>query len=300
MKKLFVAGIVACLTLSINIEFPQSTKAASENKLKADISNDEQKWLEGLGFTSDEIVNMSKEDLEHTSKRFKGKKGKIIAKQEEYFKVDNYIDENGKQQKKMIKSTKDEALKEVEKLKKQKENKHGLINFNNASAASDTENDGWITQTTTVSDIGSTYLAKTSYKWLSNPDIGFSDTIAITHGDNVDKIAGSEYARHWYKDGIGTHYLPADYSADTKNYYGYADKFDLKKVGTNHPPYDHQGYFYFEFNRDKTSDNTADLYGHYAHALTSPYYSVSLSLGAISLSGSAASNATDTHVDWTY
>jgi uncharacterized protein YwgA len=302
LKKLFVAVLAAWLTLSISIEFPKMTMAASENKFKADISKSEQKWLEGLGFTPYEIENMSKEDFEHISEDFKGQKGKVVAKKQEYFKVDYYTDENGKKKVKMIKTTKEKALKEVEKLKKQKEkNKYSLIKFNSASAASDTENDGWITQTLTISYVGSsTYMAKTSYKWLSNPDVGFSDTIAITHGDNVDKIAGSEYARHWYKDGTGTHYLPADYSADTKNYYGYADKFDLKKIGTNAAPYDHSGYFYFKFKQDKPNDYTADLYGHYAHALTSSYYSISLSFGALSLSGTAESNATDTHVDLTY
>lgn len=302
MKKILISTLVAWLAFStFSIDFSGITMAASENTFKAEISNSEQKWLEGLGFNSDEIENMSTDDFVHISEQFKGKSGKVIAKKQDYFKVDYYTDEKGKQKVKYVKTTKEKALRAVEELKKQKnKDKFGLIKLNNASAASDTENDGWITQTLTVSDIGSTYLAKTSYKWLSNPDFAYSDTIAITHGDNVDKIANSEYATHWYKDGTGTHYLPADYSADKKSYYGYADQFDLKGIGSNAAPYDHSGYFYFEFLRDKTSDNTADLYGHYSHALTSSYYSISLSAGVLSLEGSAESNATDTHVDWTY
>lgn len=315
MKKVIASSLAAMLTLSVGIEMPTTTKAndnidkptetASVNSEKANISKKDSKWLQGFGFSTEEIDNMSKTDFKRISKQFEGRDAKVKVKKQEYFKVEVSMDKNGKKKLKMTKSTKKKALEAVEKIKKEKlkqKNKYASINFggNKASAAVDSENDGWITQTLTVSQSGSRHIAKTYYRWLSNPDLAYSDTIAITHGNNVDKIAGSEYATHWYKDGTGTHYLPSDYSADKKDYFGYADKFDLKGIGSNAAPYDQSGYMYFEFVQDSSSDYTADLYGHYSHALTSSWYSISLSAGVLSLSGSTESNATDTHADYNY
>jgi hypothetical protein len=314
LKKVITSSLVALLALSVGFDMPASTKAndniennikTSERTDKAHISKEDSAWLQGFGFSKEEIENMSNTDFERISKQFEGRNAEVVVKKQEYFKVEVSKNKNGQKNVQMIKSTKKKAMEGVEKIKKEKlnqKNKSAFINFggNKASAAVDTENDGWITQTLTVSKSGSRHIAKTYYRWLSNPDFAYSDTIAITHGNNVDKIANSEYATHWYKDGTGTHYLASDYSADKKDYYGYADKFDLKGIGSNAAPYDHSGYMYFEFVQDNSNDSTADLYGHYSHALTSSWYSISLSAGVLSLSGSSEVNATDTHADYTY
>lgn len=314
MKKIFASGLAVVLAFSINMDFSQLTSAKSEefeknevntNKLTANIPDSKKTWLEGLGFSDHEITNMSKADYKHISEQFKGKSGKLVQTKQEYYKVDAYETSNGQKKVKMVKTTKEKAEKGVKrqkekKAKEMKNNKFSLLGGNSVDAAWDSENDGWIRHSISVSDVGSNSLAKTSYTWLSNPDMAFSDVIGITHGPNVDVEAGSDYARHWYEDGTGTNYLPTEYSVEKKNDYGYADKFDLKGIGSGSAPHDHSGYMYFEFTQDRSSDNTADLYGHYAHQIQPSWFSISVGVGNISLIGSAESNATDTHVDWTY
>ncbi|MFG6117988.1 hypothetical protein [Thalassobacillus sp. B23F22_16] len=302
MKKFLIVGLAVILSLTpLSLNFPTSVFAQLDDQ-RVEVSKKDKIWLEGFGFSEQEINSMSKTSLHNIKEQFKGVNGTVKSSKTEYFKVKVYK-ENGKTKSKMIKKSKKEALEAVEKIKEEKKKnnpKSSFIETNSASAAYDTENDGWITQTLSVSYLSNgEYLAKTSYNWLQRPGVGFQDAIGITHGNNVDKISGSEFAEHSYRDGLGRHY-EFDYSADKKNYYGYGDKFDLKVVGTNEGAYDHQGFMYFKFKRNLSSSNTADLYGHYAHALTSSYFSISLSYGGLSLSGAGESNATDTHVDLTY
>ncbi|NBI28640.1 hypothetical protein [Chengkuizengella marina] len=298
------AFVLSVLGLTIVLGLTQSNVMAEEKQAKKAVISDEQKeWLRGLGFSPNSIENMSDESFDHISKQFKGVTGKPIKEKVEYHKVEYTLDEKGKVKKvKMIKKTKED----YEKAKKEKDAKRSV----SILGTWDDTRDSWIKQRLYVGTISGSgngdYMAQTSYEWLEPPFVAYSDVTGITHGNNVDKVAGTEYGEHWYYDDNGYHTadITNNGEAESKDPDGYADKFDLKLFGTgvgdNLLARDHGGYFYITFDQDNSFDDTADLYGHYVHALTSSFFNISVSKGGISLAGSSESQATDTHVDFTY
>ncbi|MCS1350060.1 hypothetical protein [Mechercharimyces sp. CAU 1602] len=173
-----------------------------------------------------------------------------------------------------------------------------------------TSKDSWLKQTLTISyrgdgpnnDYGRPYYtAKLSYEWLKMPVLGFEDVIGITHGDNVDKFDDMMIAMHSYTDYNGNKtYNDSEYDFEVKNQHGFADIFDLQLFTPTVRANNHEGFMMFAFEQDKTNDNTADLYGHYTHALQPTGFSVAITTGSIALTGATESNATDTHIDLTY
>ncbi|PAV30443.1 hypothetical protein CIL05_04880 [Virgibacillus profundi] len=274
MKAIFSSFAIILSIAFVSFGFANVSYAAESNDKVVNISETDRDWLNGLGFSNEEINIMSDVSFNHIKEQFKGEKGEIVTKKEEYYKINK---------KETVKLSKQEALSGI-KLAKQ------LNKYNLLSGGYDTETDSWIKQTLSVSYIGNgKYLAKTRYEWLYQPAATFSDAIAITHDDNVDVDNNSFFSEH--RSGSGYEF---DYGADRSNYYGLGDKFDLKR---SIPA---TGFMYYEFKRDKTSDNTADLYGHYTHATSPGGFNISLSLGVLSLSGVTETQATDTAVDVTY
>lgn len=132
------------------------------------------------------------------------------------------------------------------------------------SSTSSTVKTSWFKMTTTSSKLSNgNVLLKNSFVWLKSPNAQFTDVVGITHSASAVKVPGTEGFSYKYTDGKGVHTLGS--KSTSRNSYGIAKKFNLKAIGTNIPPYNHNGYISVQVKKGNKNDIRANAYGHYTH-----------------------------------
>lgn len=154
--------------------------------------------------------------------------------------------------------------------------------------------------TTTSSKLsnGNTLL-KNSFNWLRSPQIALTDVVGISHSASAVKVPGTEGFSYKYTDGTGTHSVGA--TSTTRNDKGIAKKFNLKAIGTNAPPTNHNGYISVQVKKGNINDIRANAYGHYTHVTVGVTGAIDIKTGSISVGGNISKlNMPDTIILFNY
>src|SRR5690606_7028750 len=122
-----------------------------------------------------------------------------------------------------------------------------------STMATSTVKTSWLKMTTTSSKLSNgNILLKNSFVWLKNPNVKLTDVVGITHSGSAVKVPGTEGFSYKYTDGRGVHTLGS--KSTSRNSYGIAKKFNLKAVGSNIPPYNHNGYISVQVKKGNKND----------------------------------------------
>ena len=272
------------LTICFSLVFSNSIAIAAPNL----------KNLSELGFSQEEIKDLDQEQID----RYSQMNAKLVAKSEKYFK---YTKEGG-----FVEIPKRQALREVEEFNRKIKEEHG----SDVSIMSNpnTQSCSWLKQTTSASNIGGKiYYFKNSWQWLADPIITLTDVVGMTHSSSISVNSNSErlyyyydkYNTHGVKEGTGKETY---YTADKKDVYGYAYKYDIKGRSAD-------GYYvfknqrgYMEYTGKATPDNFigySNVFGHYSHQQLTSSISIGLSVGSMAVSpGFAFDEAPDTNAQF--
>lgn len=233
-----------------------------------------------LGFTDIELDTMTQEEFN----KYSDLDGKLTSIDNSYYKVISDLEGN------VLSTT--EVSEETALL----QSSDSFI----TPFASNTEKTSWMSMTTTSSKLsnGNTML-KNSFKWLKNPEIALTDVVGISHSASAVKVPGTEGFSYKYTDGTGTHSLGS--TSTTRNEKGIAKKFNLKKIGANAPPTNHNGYISIQVKKGNKNDIRANTYGHYIHVTLGFTGTIDIKTGSISVGGNIKkSNVTNTMILFNY
>lgn len=273
MKKSCLSVILLALIL---IFFGESSTLASEVVTETEdvlfdeivkpviLTDVEKANLKNLGFSAEEIATMTDEEF----KKQEALQGEIVVKDDNYyeFTTDN-----------------NDVTTAIEVTEKQAiERSSSTLTFTPlpprtgtidlykpptsvmGSATSPVNSKTWLKLTTTSSKLsnGNTLL-KTSFVWLRDPNLKLTDVVGITHSASAVKIPNTTSFAYKYTDGKGVHTLGS--KSTTTNISGIAKRFNLKAIGTNIPPTNHNGYISFQVKKGNKNDVSANAFGHYLH-----------------------------------
>ncbi|MFF3025555.1 hypothetical protein ACFVRR_23410 [Gottfriedia sp. NPDC057948] len=215
--------------------------------------------LQNLGFSPDEINSMSVEEYND----FKSLYGSNLTTDENYYKITQEIPYS------------EPSVEEISKAQAINE-----INATKLARGTSSKTTGYLKMTTSSSKLsnGNTLL-KNSFTWLKSPNMKLTDVVAITHSASSVKIPNTDKFSYKYTDGKGIHSVGA--TSTTKNKNGIAKKFNLKDMGINMAPYNHNGYLSVEVTKGNKNDITANAYGHYAHIILGVTSSIDIKTGSI-------------------
>lgn len=240
---------------------------------------DKTKMIE-LGFTEEELSTITQEEYD----TYINLDGELTSVDNNYFKI--ITDSDGE----ILSTT--EVSEET-----------ALIQSNESLItpyASNTTKTSWMSMTTTSSKLsnGNTLL-KNSFKWLSSPQIALTDVIGISHSASAVKVPNTETFSYKYTDGKGTHSLGA--TSTVRNDKGIAKKFNLKAMGVNQSPKNHNGYISIQVKKGNKSDIRANAYGHYTHVTLGITGSIDIKTGSVSVGGNLSkSNMPSTMILFNY
>ncbi|XZF74939.1 hypothetical protein ACSBO6_15165 [Bacillus sp. AL-1R] len=215
--------------------------------------------LQNLGFSTEEINSMTVEEYND----FKDLYGSNLALDENYYKLTQDIPYS------------DPAVEEISKAQAINE-----INTTKLGRGTNSKTTGYLKMTTSSSKLsnGNT-LIKNSFTWLKTPNMKLTDVVAITHSTSSVKIPNTDKFSYKYTDGKGIHSVGA--KSTTKNNKGIAKKFNLKDLGINMAPYNHNGYLSVEVTKGNKYDITANAFGHHTHITAGVIYSLDIKTGSI-------------------
>ncbi|WP_139024154.1 hypothetical protein [Desulfosporosinus sp. OT] len=255
------------MTLVLGL-IPVSVLAAPPQKL----SNEQVKQFEQLGFSDDEIANLSDVEINRLSE----KHGKLVSKVMKYYRVANSNNHT------MTEITKDQALKEVQEDNKKSNKNSDVGTMGNPNSSGNS----WLSMTTSVSDLGNKdFYYKNSFKWLTDPLMHFSDVIGMTHNDSLSTISDSDYLKVMYTkynvttpSGNQTDYY---YTATKKDVTGYAYKFPLRGTSGDYSYKYPNGYLIYECLATPSNFvGASNVYGHYDHQQIAAALSIGLTKGS--------------------
>lgn len=301
MKKL---ASVLCLGLSVTLLCGSPSYASSmsvqqpefskSQDVKVDIKLGKYSRLNGFGFSTDEIQNMSQEDYKKFNEKYGTEsKATLISKTTKYYRVKNGT---------AVEINRSQAESEIEayNLKKELQSKGEITQL----STSDTETTSWLTMTTTASQymvpiyvngrvsgyIQDGWLLKNSFKWLTHPAFKLTDVLGMTFNPNLTYVQDSEFAVYT-RDYSGVNPPPSEsdyyYSAPHKsNSSGIAFDINLKAYSNNGngTTKTHRGYMTFQVRKNNSWATSTNVYGHYSHLYNTINYSVSFN-GDMSISG---------------
>ncbi|ABB14565.1 hypothetical protein [Carboxydothermus hydrogenoformans] len=292
-KFITVFTIIFCIT------FLFSGVAFAKSYTKNEIEH-----FKELGFTEDEIANFDDREYQEYSKL----NGKVISSVQKFYRV---TPKEG-----FVEISKNQAIKEVfnyrekKRIKKNDNNKISLSSISILSGGTDTNSCSWMTQTTTVTDLGNKqFLFKNSFTWLTEPIWTLNDVVAITHSSSTSTISGSEYLKYiydrwFYDDGIPLWQVDTItktyYKAYAKNVNGYAFVFDLLGSDGGYVVENNRGYMVYKVNATPSNFiGYSNAFGHYAHQQVALLFGIDLFSGSMSVSPSFAfDQAPDTDVQF--
>lgn len=256
------------------------------------LTSKEEKNLKKLGFSDEEINTMTEEEFE----KYKNLDGKLINKTDKFYKITTDQDSITS----AIVVSEKEALAQSGYSESAGE-EPPAVEPGISVMAVDTRSTTWLKMTTSSTKLstGATLL-KNSFVWLRNPNVALSDVVGITHSASAVKLAGTESFAYKYTDGLGVHTTGS--TSTVRNSVGLAKKFNLKAIGTNAPPYNHNGYISVQVKKGNQYDIRANAYGHYAH-LTAGVTggTIGLSVGSLTLSYAFRyTRVSDTMVTFSY
>ena len=234
--------------------------------------NEQQKEeMKELGFTDDDIDSMSIEEYN----KYKNLDGKLTSSEENYYEVTADKDGN---------VTDIEEITESEAVNQAQQQEKPVFSTMAAKSQSSTKTTGLLKMTLTSSKLsnGNTLL-KNSFTWIKSPEFALTDVVGITHSASAVKVPGTDGFSYKYTDGVGTHSLKV--SSTTNSATGIAKKFNLKKGGSNKPPYNHHGYISIQVKKGNKNDVRANAYGHYTHVTVGLTGSITIKTGSISVGG---------------
>ncbi|MCM3216666.1 hypothetical protein ABER75_11155 [Niallia taxi] len=238
-----------------------------------ELNSEEKENLEQLGFTEDEIETISQEEYNKYNKL----DGELLTTDESVYKI---ISDSKGNILTTTQVTEAQAFSEM--------NKPAQISIR----ATSTKQSSWLKMTTTSSKLSNgNILLKNSFKWLKNPAIALTDVVGISHSASAVKVPGTEGFSYKYTDGVGTHSLGA--KSTTRNDYGIAKKFNLKAIGTNDAPKNHNGYISIQVKKGNKNDIRANAYGHYTHITVGITGTISIKTGDISVGGNLTKSEMD-------
>lgn len=246
------------------------------------LSNEEKERLVQLGFTENEIATMSLEEYN----KYRDLDGELLSLEESYYKI---VSDSQGNVLKTVEVSEDATLTALD---------QSTPTFR--ATASDTEETSWMKMTTTSSKLSNGNIQlKNSFIWLNNPQVALTDVVAISHSANAVKVPDTEGFSYKYTDGKGTHSVSA--SGTTRNDYGIAKKFNLKAIGINSPPTNHNGYISVQVKKSNQNDIRANAYGHYTHVTIGFTSTIDIKSGSISVGGTISeSKMTDTMILFDY
>jgi hypothetical protein len=271
--KKFIGIFIFISSLLLIPSFVGATSSLSDTKNlleeKAQVHGEEVQYFKNLGFTDEEIQNMTKQEYKDLMKRYKGLAGETEIISEKYY---TYYEEYGI----TIEITKEQFEEKKEKsLSKDKE----ISIFSNTDSDS---NFSIQTTATKLYDSRGAYLnriqLKNTYNWINAPFSRFVDVIGFSWNSTVSYYPGTAYLL--YKvDGIKTETKTA---LDQKNGNGVAFELDLWEGPA---PY-HSGYMLQDVTKNSSTAINANIFGHYLHTVTPTWISnISIGYGVISLTG---------------
>lgn len=287
-------SLVIILALSFLISVPVF---ANEN-LNRPLNIEEIQRLNSFGFSNEEIETYTFEDYNAFNKAVSDDVyGSIVDETTTYYKVttEGTITVSESQ---AIEGSKQTNMHEATK------------EFTTQALPSDSTDSGWLKMTLSVSKVldakGSwhgIYKLKNSWKWLSLPTFKLTDVVGITFNPNLTYIQNTEFAQYRYRDHAVGHawaskrYSKAPYKSGSA---GIAFDIDMQAYGAQGGSTDqHEGYMMFNVKPNNTGATSTNAYGHYAHLSATITYGVSLSTGALSITGKTQqSNANNTAISW--
>lgn len=239
------------------------------------LSNTEKESLRQLGFTEDEIDTMSLEEFN----KYKNLNGQLLTTDASFYKVVSNLSGT------LVTATR---VTEKEALAGSNPPPSGngkdVIKPPVVPMASDTQTTSWLKMTTSSSKLSNGNIQlKNSFKWLKQPNITLTDVVGISHSASAVKVPGTEGFAYKYTDGKGTHTLGA--KSTTRNSYGIAKKFNLKGIGSNAAPYNHNGYISVQVKKGNKNDIRANAYGNYTHITVGFAGTIDIRTGNISVGG---------------
>lgn len=302
LKKL--ALIIVLMLLAMNLFFVSSS-FANESVIETEepiteelitpvnLTSSEKEQLRQLGFSEEEIISMSAEEFDS----YKGLEGELTNKNEQYYRLtyDLLTDKTVTEQIPMKTALQESGY------TSSGDGGGGIIAKPYLPPVQvmtkPTQTTTWMKMTTTSTKLtGGKFLIKNSFTWLKSPQVAFVDVLGITHSANVVKIPGTDKFAYKYTDGRGTHTLSA--KSTVTNSYGIAKRFNLKAIGTDRPPYNHNGYISIQVQKSNKYDTKSNAYGHYTHTeggLTGA--TIGLTPGGMTLGvGATTSKMTDTMI----
>lgn len=277
MKKLLSVLVTTALVLGL---ISTSVIATPMQKL----TNSQVQQYEQLGFTPEEMDNLSDEEIN----RLSGKNGKLVSKVTKYYRVEpvdepDSMTEPVEQPTLMIEITKEQALKEVQEDKNKKNQKEkNSTGFSIMSNGSGSSSNSWLTMTTTVTDLGNKrFYFKNSFTWLTTPSFRMTDALGMSHNASISTISGSAYVKvthtrsYSYGPPAG---IQEDYywTPSTQDVYGEGFKIQLRKDDAAYIYTSPRGYMISEgLAAPSNYVGPSNAYGHYKHQQFSFAYAIS-------------------------
>lgn len=270
MKKIFLNTVVSIFILSFfgsNIAFAEETVIETEDVpfeelvTPTTLSTEEKENLHDLGFSEEEVSTMTNEEFQ----QYEELDGELVNKTDKFYKLTTDI--NNVTRATLV--TEHEALVQSGYLQ---ETGTGIGSGDTTTVIKppisimsvDTNKNSWLKMTTSASKLSTgTILLKNSFVWLRSPNVTLTDVVGITHSASAVKVPGTESFAYKYTDGRGVHTLGS--KSTVRNSTGIAKRFNLKGIGSNIPPYNHNGYISVQVKKGNKYDIRANAYGHYSH-----------------------------------
>lgn len=266
MKKGLFASLLIVPSLLIGNNVYAEEDLTNEDVIvqPINLTSDQVKQMEGLGFTKEEIDEMDEEEFEEN----KEYTGTVISQEEKYYKVETDYSNTINQ---ITPVSEKEALSEISK-------ENNTIMAHSAV----TKSSSLLKMHTSASKLSNGNIKlKNSFRWLKQPQVAFKDVVGISHSASAVKVPGTANFSYAYTDGTGKHKVDAIGTKTSST--GVAKKFDLKKVGATIAPYDHHGYVSVQLKKGNKNDIRANGYGHYVHTEVGLSASVSIKTGELSV-----------------
>lgn len=313
MKKILFS---LCIILSLTLVLGTSVFAEHDDKVtgvtNSNLKRNDIERLLNFGFSEEEVEKFTPTELQMFNEKYgKDSIGQLVSKETKYYRINSGN---------VVEITKSDADKEVKayEAKKQQKSKKNKEGKSVQVLASDTETTSWLSMTTTSSAylipqynhlgqiigyIQDGWQLKNSFTWLVNPLYKLTDVLGLSMNPNLTYVQNTEFAVYNRTCGYLNPYTQSDFyfTANTKSTTGLAFNIDLKAYSDDNSvsAYDHRGYMIFNVRKNNSTATSTNAFGHYSHLYNTINFSVSISTGAMSVSGTTQKDTmTDTGISF--